>query len=74
MIFVRVLATEAARKTVKCTTDIKYCESDAALDIYYPPSSEGTYYNNSYSRAQNNGLSQVIFRPTLVYDRASPIW
>ena len=24
-------------------------------------------------RAQNNGLSQVIFRPTLVYDRASPI-
>ena len=26
------------------------------------------------SRAQNNGLSQVIFWPILVYDRPNPIW
>ena len=31
------LATEAARKTTKYATDIKYSEGDAALDIYYPP-------------------------------------
>ena len=34
----------------------------------------GPHVNMIVSRAQNNGLSQVIFRPTLVYDRASPIW
>ena len=33
-----------------------------------------TFDNVYIYRAQNNGLSQVIFRPTLVYDRASPIW
>ena len=26
------------------------------------------------NRAQNNGLSKVIFRPILVYDRPNPIW
>ena len=36
-----ILATKTARKTTKCTIDVKYCESDAALDIYYPPNIEG---------------------------------
>ena len=27
-----------------------------------------------YCRAQNNGLSQVIFRPILVYDQPDLIW
>jgi len=37
-----ILATEAAIKVTKCTLDVKYSEGDAALDIYYPSSSEGT--------------------------------
>ena len=37
-----ILATEAAIKATKCTLDVKYSEGDAALDIYYPSSSEGT--------------------------------
>ena len=34
-------ATETAYRVTKCTTDIKFGESDAALDIFYPPSSKG---------------------------------
>lgn len=37
-------ATEEAHKTTKCTIDIKYGESDATLDIYYPTSD--TDYND----------------------------
>ena len=40
------VATEEARKITKCTIDIKYCDSDAALDIYYP--SGGKCTNNKH--------------------------
>lgn len=38
------LATETARKVTKCTIDIKYSESDVALDIYYPPNIKGNLH------------------------------
>lgn len=38
LVLVIHVATEEARKTTKCTIDIKYGESDAKLDIYYPTS------------------------------------
>lgn len=40
LVLVIHVATEEARKTTKCTIDIKYGESDAKLDIYYPTSGE----------------------------------
>ena len=60
-----VLATKAARKTTNCTIDMKFCESDAAIDIYFPPTIKGTIgkflYYVCYSYSCVDELPHILY-------------